>query len=49
MAADMDIQSIQGKVLAEEISQYLYQEFDIATRIREIGDGKAWRIDHLRK
>jgi hypothetical protein len=44
MTADVDIQSIQGEVLAEEISQHLHQKFYIATRIREIGDSKAWRI-----
>ena len=44
MTADVDIQSLQGKALAEEISQHLHQEFYIAARIREIGDGKAWRI-----
>lgn len=44
MTADVDIQSVQGKALAEEISQHLHQEFYIAARIREVGNGKAWRI-----
>ncbi|NEQ96162.1 MAG: hypothetical protein F6K30_05480 [Cyanothece sp. SIO2G6] len=44
MTADVDIQSTQGRALAEEISQHLHQKFYIATRIREIGDNKAWRI-----
>ena len=44
MTADVDIQSLQGQALASEIIQHLHQEFYIAARVREIGDGRAWRI-----
>ena len=49
MTADINIQALQGKSLASDISQYLPQKFYIATRIREIGDGKAWRIYQILK
>ena len=44
MTADVDIQAIQGQALASDIIQHLHQEFYIAARVREIGDGRAWRI-----
>ncbi len=49
MTADIDIQALQGKALASEVRQYLNQEFYIATRIREIGKNKAWRIYQIIK
>ena len=49
MTADVDIQALQGRALAAEISQSLHQKFYIATRIREVGAGKAWRIYQILK
>ena len=49
MTQDVDLLSIRAKDFAEELRGHLSETFDIAVRVREIGDGKGFRIYQTRK
>jgi hypothetical protein len=49
MTQDVDLLSVRAKDLAEELREYLSEKFHIAARVREIGDGKGFRICQTRK
>lgn len=49
MTQDVDLLSIRAKDLAEELREYLSEKFHIAVRVREIGEGKGFRIYQTRK
>jgi hypothetical protein len=49
MTQDVDLLSIRAKDLAEELREYLSEKFHIAVRVREIGDGKGFRVYQVRK
>jgi hypothetical protein len=48
MTQDVDILSTRAKEFAEELRQYLSEKFHIAVRVREIGEGKGFRIYQVR-
>lgn len=49
MTQDVDILSVRGEELAEELRQFLNKRFHIAVRIREIGDGRGYRLYQVQK
>src|SRR5216110_1893264 len=49
MTQDIDLMSPRADALAEELRQYLNQRFHIAVRIREIGEGRGYRLYHVQK
>lgn len=49
MTQDVDLLSVRAKDLAEELREYLSEKFHIAMRVREIGEGKGFRIYQVRK
>lgn len=49
MTQDVDLLSVRAKDLAEEIREFLSEKFHIALRVREIGEGKGFRIYQVRK
>ena len=48
MTQDVDVLSVRAKELAEELRGYLGDTFHIAVRVREIGDGRGFRIYQVR-
>jgi len=49
MTQDVDLLSVRAKDLAEELRAHLSEKFHIAVRVREIGEGKGFRIYQTRK
>jgi hypothetical protein len=49
MTQDVDLLSIRAEEFAEELREHLSEKFHIAVRVREIGDGKGFRIYQTRK
>jgi hypothetical protein len=49
MTQDVDLISVRAPDLSEELRKYLSEKFHIAVRVREIGDGKGFRIYQTRK
>lgn len=49
MTQDVDLLAIRAKKFAEELRGHLSETFHIAVRVREIGDGKGFRIYQTRK
>lgn len=49
MTQDVDILSTRARELAEELREHLSDRFHIAVRVREIGEGKGFRIFQNRK
>jgi Nucleotidyl transferase AbiEii toxin, Type IV TA system len=49
MTQGIDLLSVRAKDLAEELREYLSEKFHIAVRVREIGEGKGFRIYQVRK
>ena len=49
MTQDVDLLAINAKEFAEELREHLSETFHIAVRVREIGDGKGFRIYQTRK
>ena len=49
MTQDVDLLSTNATEFAEELRGYLSEKFHIAVRVREIGDGKGFRIYQTRK
>lgn len=48
MTQDVDLLSIRAKDLAEELRLSLSEKFHIAVRIREVAEGKGFRVYQLR-
>lgn len=49
MTEDIDIVSTRAEALAKELRDDLSQRFQIAVRIREIGEGRGYRLFQIRK
>ncbi|MBA2341009.1 MAG: nucleotidyl transferase AbiEii/AbiGii toxin family protein [Pyrinomonadaceae bacterium] len=49
MTQDIDLLSTRAEELAGELREHLSQKFHIAVRVREVGDGKGWRLYQVRK
>lgn len=49
MTQDVDLLSIKAKEFAEELREHLSETFNIAVRVREIGESKGFRIYQTRK
>jgi len=49
MSQAIDLLSTHAVELAEEIRESLSQKFHIAVRIREIGDGRGYRLSQIQK
>jgi hypothetical protein len=49
MTQDVDLLSTRAIEFAEELRAYLSEKFHIAVRVREIGEGKGFRIYQTRK
>ncbi len=49
MTQDIDLMSPRAEALAEEIRQHLSQKFHIAMRVREVGEGRGYRLYQVQK
>ena len=49
MTQDIDLLSVQASTLAQELRDYLSERFHIAARVREIGEGRGYRIYQVQK
>ncbi|HEX8651410.1 MAG TPA: nucleotidyl transferase AbiEii/AbiGii toxin family protein [Pyrinomonadaceae bacterium] len=49
MTQDIDLLSPRAKELAEELRELLSEKFHIAVRVREVGEGKGFRIYQVQK
>jgi len=49
MTQDIDLLSLHAKELAEELRGLLSQKFHIAVRVREVGQGKGFRLYQVQK
>ena len=49
MTQDIDLLSTRAPLFAEELRQYLAQQFHIALRIRQVAEGRGLRIFQVRK
>lgn len=49
MTQDVDLLSTRAKELAEELRDHLGQQFHISVRVREIGEGRGYRLFQVRK
>ena len=49
MTQDIDLLSVQASTLAQELRDYLSERFHIAVRVREIGQGRGYRIYQVQK
>jgi hypothetical protein len=49
MTQDIDLMSPRAAELAQELKAYLSQRFHIAVRVREIGEGRGYRLFQVRK
>jgi hypothetical protein len=49
MTQDIDLLSPRAEELAEELRAYLSQQFHIAVRIREVGEGRGYRLYQVQK
>ena len=49
MTQDIDLLSVQASTLAQELRDYLSERFHVAVRVREIGEGRGYRIYQVQK
>jgi len=49
MTQDIDLMSTRAAELAEELRSFLGERFHIAIRVRNIGEGKGYRVFQIRK
>lgn len=49
MTQDVDIMSTRGYEFASELRQFISDKFHIAVRVREVAEGKGFRIFQIRK
>jgi hypothetical protein len=49
MTQDLDLLSPQAEALAQELRTYLRQRFHIAVRVRQVSQGRGYRVFQVRK
>ncbi len=49
MTQDIDLLSTRARELAEELREHLSQQFHIAVSVREVGDGRGYRLFQVQK
>jgi hypothetical protein len=49
MTQDLDLLSPRAEALAQELRTYLRQQFHIAVRVRQVGQGRGYRLFQVRK
>src|SRR5437773_6215459 len=49
MTQDIDLLSPRAPELAEELRDYLNKRFHVAVRVREIGEGRGYRLFQVQK
>lgn len=49
MTQDIDLLSPRAEALAQEIRQFLSDRFHVAMRVREVGEGRGFRVFQVRK
>ncbi len=49
MTQDIDLLSLNARELTEELRELLSEKFHIAVRVREVGEGKGFRIYQVQK
>ena len=49
MSQDIDLLSTRAKELAEELRVYLGDKFHVAVRVREVADGRGYRLYQIQK
>ena len=49
MTQDIDLYSTRAAQLADELRDYLSQQFHIAVRVRDIGQGRGYRLYQVQK
>lgn len=49
MTQDIDLLSPRAKEFAQELREYLSQRFHIAVRVRQVGEGRGYRVFQVRK
>lgn len=49
MTQDIDLLSLRAKEFAQELREYLSQRFHIAVRVRQVGEGRGYRVFQARK
>lgn len=49
MTQDIDLFSPRAKELAKELKEYIGKQFHIAVRIREVGEGRGYRVFQVKK
>ncbi len=49
MSQDIDLLSTRAKELAEELRAYLAAKFHVAIRVREVADGRGYRLYQIQK
>lgn len=49
MTQDIDLLSVQASALAQQLRDYLSERFHVAVRVREIGEGREYRIYQVQK
>src|SRR5437588_10630132 len=49
MSQDVDLLSTRAEELAEELREHLSQLFHIAVRVRQIAEGRGYRLFQIRK
>ena len=49
MTQDIDLLSTRASSLAQELREFLSQQFRIAVRIREVGEGRGYRLYQVQK
>jgi hypothetical protein len=49
MTQDIDLLSPRGEAFAQELCDHLRDRFRIAVRVREVGDGRGYRLFQVRK
>ncbi len=49
MTQDIDLMSLRAAELAEELREHLNQLFHLAIRVREIGEGRGYRLYQVQK
>jgi hypothetical protein len=49
MTQDIDLLAVQAEEIAHELRAYLSDRFHIAVRVREVGDGRGYRLYQVQK
>ncbi len=49
MSQDIDLMSTRAAGLADDLRTFLAERFHVAVRVREIGDGRGYRVFQVRK